>query len=300
MSFRHRHQMGDNHGGLKTRIPLPLRAGTALIAVAIGTSPARRAMFAARCAGRSRYNERRADSGRDIVITVRATSRSAIAGRADRLRRPGRHAEDGLSSVNDILSACRAPAAVSTASSITRSTSATRPTAAVSVPARPRSTLLSRIAPRARPVDGIRYVNGRIGQRRPRLDDINSIPESAIERIEVLQDGASAIYGPTRLPVWSTSSPSTASRAFMRPLRLVATWMERRQHAELPAELGQWRRRPAAGRSRRQLRETGLDRGGRPRDSAFRRLTQHLRRWRMLRLPSHGRYAGTIFGGDTT
>jgi iron complex outermembrane receptor protein len=44
-------------------------------------------------------------------------------------------------------------------------------------------------------VDGIRYVNGASASGVPGSPDLNSIPESAIERIEVLQDGASAIYG---------------------------------------------------------------------------------------------------------
>ena len=44
-------------------------------------------------------------------------------------------------------------------------------------------------------VDGIRYVNGASASGVPGSVDLNSIPESMIERIEVLQDGASAIYG---------------------------------------------------------------------------------------------------------
>ena len=44
-------------------------------------------------------------------------------------------------------------------------------------------------------VDGIRYVLGASASGVPGSTDLNSIPDSAIERIEVLQDGASAIYG---------------------------------------------------------------------------------------------------------
>ena len=44
-------------------------------------------------------------------------------------------------------------------------------------------------------VDGIRYVNATSASGVPGSVDLNTIPESAIERIEVLQDGASAIYG---------------------------------------------------------------------------------------------------------
>jgi iron complex outermembrane receptor protein len=44
-------------------------------------------------------------------------------------------------------------------------------------------------------VDGLRYVNGASASGVPGSTDINSIPESMIERIEVLQTGASSIYG---------------------------------------------------------------------------------------------------------
>jgi iron complex outermembrane receptor protein len=44
-------------------------------------------------------------------------------------------------------------------------------------------------------VDGLRYVNGASASGVPGSTDLNSIPESMIERIEVLNDGASAIYG---------------------------------------------------------------------------------------------------------
>jgi iron complex outermembrane receptor protein len=44
-------------------------------------------------------------------------------------------------------------------------------------------------------VDGLRYVNGASASGVPGATDLNSIPASAIERVEVLQDGASSIYG---------------------------------------------------------------------------------------------------------
>ena len=44
-------------------------------------------------------------------------------------------------------------------------------------------------------LDGLRYVNGASASGVPGSTDLNSIPASSIERIEVLQDGASAIYG---------------------------------------------------------------------------------------------------------
>ena len=44
-------------------------------------------------------------------------------------------------------------------------------------------------------VDGLRYVNGASASGVPGSTDLNSIPESMIQRVEVLQDGASALYG---------------------------------------------------------------------------------------------------------
>lgn len=44
-------------------------------------------------------------------------------------------------------------------------------------------------------VDGLRFVNGASASGVPGSTDLNAIPESAIQRVEVLQDGASAIYG---------------------------------------------------------------------------------------------------------
>ena len=44
-------------------------------------------------------------------------------------------------------------------------------------------------------VDGLRYVPGSSASGVPGSVDINTIPEAMIERVEILQDGASAIYG---------------------------------------------------------------------------------------------------------
>jgi iron complex outermembrane receptor protein len=44
-------------------------------------------------------------------------------------------------------------------------------------------------------VDGLRFVPGASASGVPPSVDLNAIPESMIERVEVLQDGASAIYG---------------------------------------------------------------------------------------------------------
>ena len=44
-------------------------------------------------------------------------------------------------------------------------------------------------------VDGLRFLNGASASGVPGSVDLNAIPESMIERVEVLQDGASTIYG---------------------------------------------------------------------------------------------------------
>lgn len=44
-------------------------------------------------------------------------------------------------------------------------------------------------------VDSMRFINGSSASGIPASVDLNAIPQSAIERVEVLQDGASAIYG---------------------------------------------------------------------------------------------------------
>jgi len=44
-------------------------------------------------------------------------------------------------------------------------------------------------------VDGLRFVNASSASGVPGSVDLNAIPESMIERVEILQDGASAIYG---------------------------------------------------------------------------------------------------------
>src|SRR5690349_20669571 len=44
-------------------------------------------------------------------------------------------------------------------------------------------------------VDGLRFVNAASASGVPGSVDLNSIPDAMIDRVEVLQDGASAIYG---------------------------------------------------------------------------------------------------------
>ena len=44
-------------------------------------------------------------------------------------------------------------------------------------------------------VDGLRWIHGSSGSGVSGATDLNTIPEGIVERVEVLRDGASAIYG---------------------------------------------------------------------------------------------------------
>ena len=118
-------------------------------------------------------------------------------------------------------------------------------------------------------VDGLRFVNGASASGVPGSVDLNAIPESMIERVEVLQDGASAIYGSDAIAGVVNIITKRSQEGFLAigPARRLRRG--RRLHPELPAQLGQWRRRPDADRRRRQLREAGLDQLGRPRHLAI-------------------------------
>ena len=91
-------------------------------------------------------------------------------------------------------------------------------------------------------VDGLRFVNGASASGVPGSTDLNAIPESAIERIEVLQDGASAIYGSDAIAgvVNIITKRRQDGLHGLGPDRRL--WTRRRLHPELSGELGQWRR----------------------------------------------------------
>ena len=185
--------------------------------------------------------------------------RPAVAGRADRLRRPGRHRQD-----RPQLDQRRAPAPAELGR---------RPQQQVQQFGQPRQSAGRRRRRRRRGrnrpalpgsrrmlvlVDGLRYVNGASASGVPGSTDLNSIPESMIERIEVLQDGASAIYGSDAIAGVVNIITKKRQEGFLACAQLGGYRRRRRLHPELPAELGQWRRRPAAGRRRRQLCEAEL------------------------------------------
>ena len=98
-------------------------------------------------------------------------------------------------------------------------------------------------------VDGLRYVNGASASGVPGSTDLNSIPDSAIERIEVLQDGASAIYGSDAIAGVVNIITKRRQNGFLASVQAGVSGRKAPLHAELPAYLGM-----ADGRSRSSSR----------------------------------------------
>ncbi len=106
-------------------------------------------------------------------------------------------------------------------------------------------------------VDGLRFVNGASASGVPGSVDLNSIPDSMIERVEVLQDGASTIYGSDAIAGVVNIITKTGQKGFVASAQ-VGSYLDhgRRLDPELSAELGQRHERPDADRRRRQLRQS--------------------------------------------
>jgi iron complex outermembrane receptor protein len=75
-------------------------------------------------------------------------------------------------------------------------------------------------------VDGIRYVNGASASGVPGSTDLNSIPDAAIERIEVLQDGASAIYGSDAIAGVVNIITKKHQKGFVGSAQMSGYWQE--------------------------------------------------------------------------
>ena len=95
-------------------------------------------------------------------------------------------------------------------------------------------------------VDGLRYVNGASASGVPGAIDLNSIPESMIERIEVLQDGASAIYGSDAIAGVVNIITRQQQNGFAASAQLGVFGEGDGFTAELPAELGHRQQRQRA------------------------------------------------------
>ena len=181
-----------------TRIPFALRAGTALAAVAIATSAAAQSTEPPPDVAQTPATtaQEPADQG-EIVITGSRIRRDPLSQDQPIVFVDQEDmAKTGLNSVNDILQ--RLPSSGGGLNGkFNNSGNLGNPPDGGGVGAGAAEIDLRYLGSRRTLVlvDGIRYVNGASASGVPGSTDLNSIPESAIERIEVLQDGASAVYG---------------------------------------------------------------------------------------------------------
>jgi iron complex outermembrane recepter protein len=180
-----------------TRIPCALRAGTALFALTVATSAAAQSQLPPEDAQQTPATASEPDSAGDIVVTGSRIRRDPLSqdspitfvDQAD-------IAKSGLNSVNDVLQ--RLPSAGGGINGkFNNSGNLGNPPSGAGVGAGAAEIDL-RYLGSARTlvlVDGLRFVLGASASGVPGSTDLNAIPDSMIERIEVLQDGASAIYG---------------------------------------------------------------------------------------------------------
>src|SRR5690349_17835361 len=75
-------------------------------------------------------------------------------------------------------------------------------------------------------VDSLRFVNAASASGVPGSVDLNAIPESMIERVEVLQDGASAIYGSDAIAGVVNIITKKHQRGFVANAQLGGYWQE--------------------------------------------------------------------------
>ncbi|HEX6409008.1 MAG TPA: TonB-dependent receptor plug domain-containing protein, partial [Sphingomicrobium sp.] len=179
-------------------MPFALRASTALAAVAIATSAgAQSTQPPPDVAETPSTTSQESTEGGDIVVTGSRIRRDPLSQDAPIVFVDQEDmAKTGLSSVNDILQ--RLPSSGGGLNSkFNNSGNLGNPPDGGGVGAGAAEIDLRYLGSRRVLVliDGLRFVNGASASGVPGSTDLNAIPESAIERIEVLQDGASAIYG---------------------------------------------------------------------------------------------------------
>jgi len=182
---------------MMTRIPLALRAGTAIFAVAIATSATAQDAVPPPDVAETPATASEPTATGDIVVTGSRIRRDPLSQDQPIVFVDQEDmAKTGLNSVNDILQ--RLPSSGGGLNGkFNNSGNLGNPPDGGGVGAGAAEIDLRYLGSRRVLVlvDGIRYVNGASASGVPGSTDLNSIPESAIERIEVLQDGASAIYG---------------------------------------------------------------------------------------------------------
>ncbi|MGI8932108.1 MAG: TonB-dependent receptor [Sphingomicrobium sp.] len=180
------------------RTHIALRAGTALAALTIATSAAAQSTLPPPDAPETPASgAEEPTAGGDIIVTGSRIRRDPLSQEQPIVFVDQEDiAKTGLNSVNDVLQ--RLPSSGGGLNSkINNSGNLGNPPDGGGVGAGAAEVDLRYLGSRRVLVlvDGIRYVNGASASGVPGSTDLNTIPESAIERIEVLQDGASAIYG---------------------------------------------------------------------------------------------------------
>ena len=187
-------------GGLMTRTYGILRAGTALAAIAIATTSAQAqsveppATVVTQPAGPSAQPPVRSD---EIVITGSRIRRNPLDLDAPRVFVDQADiAKTGLNSINDVLQRLPSSGGGNNAK-FNNSGNVGNPPDGGGVGAGSAEIDLRYLGSRRTLVlvDGLRYVNAASASGVPGSVDLNSIPDAMIDRVEVLQDGASAIYG---------------------------------------------------------------------------------------------------------
>ena len=180
------------------RIPFALRAGTAVFAVAIASAAAAQDIQPPADVNQTPATTAQEQAGKDdIVVTGSRIRRDPLSQESPiTFVDQSDIQKTGLNSVTDVLQ--RLPSAAGGLNSkVNASGSLGNPPSGAGVGAGAAEIDL-RYLGSVRTlvlVDGMRFVNGASASGVPGSTDLNAIPDSMIERIEVLQDGASAIYG---------------------------------------------------------------------------------------------------------
>ena len=181
-----------------TRIPFALRAGTALLALSVATSAAAQDIQPPPDVSETPASAaQEPTSGGEIVITGSRIRRDPLSQDSPVTFVDQQDiARTGLNSINDVLQ--RLPSAGGGLNGkFNNSGNFGNPPDGGGVGAGAAEIDLRYLGSKRTLVlvDGLRFVNAASASGVPGSVDLNSIPESMIERVEVLQDSASPIYG---------------------------------------------------------------------------------------------------------
>jgi len=181
-----------------TRVHIALRAGAALAALTVATSAAAQSTLPPPDVAETPASAaEEATSGGDIIVTGSRIRRDPLSQDAPIVFVDQEDiAKTGLNSITDVLQ--RLPSAGGGINSkFNNSGNFGNPPDGGGVGAGAAEIDLRYLTSKRTLVlvDGLRFINATSASGVPGSVDLNAIPESMIERVEVLQDGASAIYG---------------------------------------------------------------------------------------------------------